>query len=425
LPSSPGVYWFLNAQKQLLYIGKAKNLKRRLKWYDHPIFTSPRLHQLVKQTVNTRFQPTYSEIAALLLEAKLIQLHQPPFNIRLKDNKSNLYILITKELFPRVLTVRKTDSLILEHQYLRLYGPFISGRQTRQLLREARRIFPFCNASATDRKKHRACFFYHLHQCPGVCVGDISAPDYLFIIHQLADFLAGKHRHLYLQMLKNLKSASKTENYEAAIKYKQQLDLLMICQSSLSSSIGYDTLELTGNSSIDRLSALKQVLTTSTTISLTNSLHRIEAFDIANIQGKDATASMVVCDHGDPDHSAYRHFKIKLQTTPNDVLMMKQTLNRRQRHPEWGIPDLILVDGGLPQVNGVVSILKWNIPCIGIAKNPDRLIIPAAFSRTHRSIAIRLPIDHPALTLVQSLRDEAHRFSRRLHHHLQNQTFFG
>ncbi len=411
LPSSPGVYWFLDPNDKVLYVGKAKNLNLRLRSYSRLNQLLPKTIQLVQTASQVKYQILDSELTALLIEAELIRLHQPKYNILLKDDKSPLYIVITKADFPQVLVVRRSELL---HYRLnrRIFGPFQSSRQLKTILNLARHLFPYCNASLSDRKRHKACFYYHLHLCPGACIGQISAINYQKQIKHLELFLSGKHRAITKQLTKKLTQFSREQAYEQAQLVKQQIE-----------SINYAVTHYRINQQTYQLPQLTQDLTTHQLVglkallyqhglSLTN-LHRIEVYDVANISGQSAAVSMVVATDGAIDKSQYRHFAIRELNSPNDVAMLQQALRRRQRHPEWGIPDLIIVDGGKPQVNGVTKVMIWPTKVLGLAKHPDRLIL--------NTKAIRLDPGAAGSQLVIQLRDEAHRFSRRLFHKLHLQ----
>lgn len=198
--------------------------------------------------------------------------------------------------------------------------------------------------------------------------------------------------------------ASKKRDFETAATYRDQLQVL----SQLHPMVDTDELEHHTRAT----TGLRQL---QTMFKLQGLPARIEGYDIANLQGHQATGSMVVLVHGKPEPSQYRHFKINsLTTTPNDPAMIAQVISRRLHHPEWGRPDLILVDGGKPQINAATNIT--NIPVIGLAKKQETLIF--------KNQPIQLPKNSLALQLLQTLRDEAHRFSRRLHHHLRDQLLY-
>jgi excinuclease ABC subunit C len=352
LPSSSGVYWFKDGTGSVLYVGKAKNLNRRLRSYRQTVNSKTRVLIAKIQTVN--WLTTESELAALLLEAAYINAFQPPYNVRLKDDRSPIYIAITKEPIPRVLAVRKTQ--IISHKpdaISQFFGPFPSAAQTRALLRALRKIIPFCSAG---RVSSRPCFYYQLKLCPGVCAGIITPGQ-----------------------------------------YRRQLRYLTSLLDPLS------------HPPVTGLGGLRQLLLPYFP-HLPSSLQRIEAYDISNLSGQNATGAMVVFSHGRPDNSQYRRFRIHTQLTPNDPAMMAEILHRRFKHPEWNLPDLIVLDGGLPQL--AVGLKATHIPLITLAKRQEIIF-------THQG-PIQLPRTSPPLKLLQHLRDQAHRFARSYHRQLRD-----
>ena len=225
LPSQPGVYSFLDENNQVLYVGKAKNLKNRVKNYTQLKQLQPRIRTMVKKAKTLRYEVLDSELEALLIEAESINTYQPPFNILLKDDKSPVYIVITQEKYPRVLKKRKKE---IEKFAISgtILGPFPSTYKLNEVLKIARKIFPWCNADRKHTKNHRACFYYHLDLCPGVCVHEISAEDYQAQIQQLILFLKGKKKSVLTSLKTAMKNAAQNEKYEAAQVYKQQIEYI-------------------------------------------------------------------------------------------------------------------------------------------------------------------------------------------------------
>ncbi len=407
------MYWFLDAAGKVIYVGKAKNLHNRLKSYSLLNHLLPKTKQLVAHTQAVKYQILGSELEALLVEAELIQTYQPHYNILLKDDKSPLYIITTKETYPRVLAVRKGDRQ--NYPIRRSFGPFPSGRQVKEVLKITRRLFPFCTASKTDQIHHRACFYVHLNLCPGACTGVISPEKYTQQIQSLELFLAGKHQAIIKEFTQAITVAARQEAYETAAALKTKIEALKYIQAHYQYQKSDQPLpNLTNDLNTQKITELKRLLKTHG-LSIPQ-LSRIEGYDVANLQGQAAAVSMVVNSNGAPDHDAYRHFTIKTLQTPNDVGMLKEAVSRRLHHSEWGLPDLIMIDGGKPQLKAIASVLTSHIPLVSLAKHPDRLLILTNY-RTPNIITVKLDPHQPASQLLIALRDEAHRFSRRLHHH--------
>ncbi|MBI2334852.1 excinuclease ABC subunit UvrC [Candidatus Daviesbacteria bacterium] len=394
LPHKPGVYLFKNKQGEIIYVGKAIDLKSRV--------SSPRSwHWDSVETIVVE-----SELEALILEANLIKKYVPKFNVRLTDDKDYLYIKITKEYFPRILTARKQG---LKNS-LKYFGPFPSSRTVRETLKSLRKVFPWCSNLQSrfvglipNRDwKMRPCFYYHLELCPGACTGLISQPDYKKIIKNFIKFLSGKKEKLIKDLTKEMLFFAKNQKFEEAAKIKKTLDGISYLTQSQRASLYLENPNFLEEEKKLALKELQKVL------SLKKIPARIEGYDISNIQGKEATGSMVVLTSGDIDKSQYRKFKIKIENKPNDVAMMKEMLERRLKN-DWPMPDLIMVDGG----RGQARAIKSKIPIFGLAKRLEWLYPP-------EGKIVKLPKRSLALKLLQKLRDEAHRFAITYHRKLRD-----
>jgi len=406
-PSQPGVYWFLNNQGKVIYVGKAKNLNNRLKSYALINQSSPKTAAMLRERKTTKFKITESEFEALLLEAELIKTYQPGFNILLKDDRSKLYLNFTKETFPRIILTRKSGE----------FGPYPSSRQLTQILKILRQIFPYCDHPAGSEPAGKACFYYHLQLCPGACINKISPADYQKNINNLKLILKNKKSVLLRRLSQQLKQASIKQNFEQAAVFRDQINHLKNLPRVKLKPPSVLPI-LTTDIFHERIIHLRRLLKKFFSLPGRYPLTRIEAYDISNLQGTDPAGSLVVFINAQPAADQYRHFKIKSLTTPNDLKMLKELLTRRVQHQEWGIPNLILIDGGANQVKTALTAVPWNIPIIGLAKHPDRLICLNQQGTSLLVIKYPLPEHNPGTFLLQHLRDESHRFARRLHHHL-------
>jgi len=426
------VYWFLDEDGRVLYVGKAKNLKNRVTSYTRLKQLRRRTGVMVRTAKNLKWEVLESELEALLVEAELIRLHQPEYNILLKDDKTPLYINITDEPFPQVNTVRKKDVTTGKISGVVL-GPFSSGYRVKEVLKLVRPIFRWCNNPANSQGK--PCFYYHLDMCSGACVGDISQEEYRADLNALILFLRGKKKEVVTQKKAQMKAAAATQAYEQAARLRDEIELITAVTShryKLKPDLVLPQLKETKRE--EGLIQLRGIISEQFSLPRTIELGRIEGYDVSNIQGTSAAVSMVTAINGAMDSSEYKVFTIRGLQTPNDYYMLQEALTRRQNHPEWGRPDLIVIDGGKGQLRAVLKIWQWSTPVISIAKDPDRLIIPkwrqaqkltATTSLPNKSkqkleyLELKLPEGHPALQLVQKIRDESHRFSRRQHHSLQ------
>jgi excinuclease ABC subunit C len=397
LPETPGVYLMKDADNTVLYVGKAGNLRRRVSSY----FERPhdvRIEALVRKIEAIDYRDTDTALEALILEAELIKTIRPPFNVREKDDKSFLYVEITKDKFPRVMLVRGNKI-----GNGKLFGPFTSASSLRDALKILRRIFPW-NTHATEFLQHadeerrlhpersrRACFDYEIGLCPGTCVGGISREEYLKNISRLELFFEGKKKQVLRLIEKEMASASKALDFERAEKLRRQLFALKHIRDTALISQSDDLLPAPSSESREP--------------------YRIEGYDISNISGTSAVGSMVVFEDGEPNKAEYRKFKIKTVFEPNDVGMITEIIGRRLNN-SWTLPNLILVDGGLAQANAAKRVLMQagvRIPIVGLAKGPER---------KRNDIIGAIPKGVTKGTLVR-VRDEAHRFAINYHRTLR------
>src|SRR5258708_1829014 len=177
LPSSPGVYWFLGKEDNVLYVGKAKNLKRRVLQYATLQDDRPQISTLVTTASDIKWEVEESELQALLVEAALIKSYQPPFNILLKDDKSSLYIALTHEDFPKVLIMRKPE-LLRQRESVTSFGPYQSAYKVKQVVELARSIFRWCDRPvAPGTPNTKPCFYTHIGLCSGACTGSVPQAE--------------------------------------------------------------------------------------------------------------------------------------------------------------------------------------------------------------------------------------------------------
>ena len=400
LPVSPGVYYFLDQQSEVLYVGKATVLKSRVSSYwqrpqDRYVF------QVLKDVAHIRVQPTKTALEALILEANEIMRLQPQFNILQKDDKRFASIVITKEKFPQVLVVRPTDEHKLPIKYS--FGPYQSAKSARLALKTLRKIFPYrCSKPIGSG---RACNYYHIGMCPGTCLGIINEDTYKETIQRLVQFLSGKRTAVVRSLKQSMQQAAKEKSFEEAAKLRDQLFSLEHI---------HDVAFMTN----DEESTIAQF-----------PIKRIEAYDISLAAGRDAVGSMVVLRYGIPDPNDYRLFHIKTVHGTDDVAMLKEVLTRRMTHPEWPIPDLFAIDGGIPQRNAAVIALKESgiksPQVIGITKGPERKRADVVFTAAAERLVRHMGVSDSDLEVVmRRARDEAHRFAITFHRKTRQKRTF-
>jgi excinuclease ABC subunit C len=368
-----------------------------------------------------------SELEALLLEAKLIRAFMPRYNTASKDDKHPLYIRITKEEYPRVITARK---IFEKEDNIAFYGPFPSSKNVYSVLRMLRRIFPY-----SDHKiGKRACLYSHIglcKPCPSEIVS-IKNPrkraemkeEYKSNIRQIKSILDGKIDKVMKNLRSEMEKYSRSEQFEKASGVRDKIQKLeYITKPQIPAEFYIQNPNLVGEIRAkelkDLLSLLRRHEKPNSKVFISDSLSRIECFDVAHLAGTNPTASMVTFIDGEADKNYYRHFKIKKAKGGDDYESLREVCRRRSKYFEvWGKPDLIIVDGGVGQVAAFSGVLKnknIKIPVVGIAKHPDRLIIGKE----------KIKLSGPSLNLVSRMRDEAHRFAQRYHHKLFAKSLIG
>ncbi len=389
-------------------MGKATNIKSRALSYfrkSSPAWPRP-IEDNIDEVSSIDAIKTATVIEALILEAECIKKYWPPYNVLGKDSKSFLHVAITRDEFPKVLLVRGEDLEKTAQRYCATFGPYTQARAVRDALHIIRNIFHYSNCTPPrEGAPPRACFYYHLGVCPGVCIGAITRNDYKKIIRRVIQFFQGKRKDIIKELTRDMKAASRAQDFESAASARNQMRALTHIQDIALITSRSDDERATGGINI---------------------FGRIEGYDIANIQGKYAVGAMVVFDHGQPQKSQYKRFKIKTVDGQNDVASMAEVVCRRFGHPEWGAPQLLLIDGGVPQVHAVCKVLKKfhiTVPVVGIAKGPSRKKIEFVYG-AHTSAAREKLADVTRLysPMLVMIRDESHRFARRYYHLLHKKA---
>lgn len=408
LPDVPGIYLFYNLDKELIYVGKATSLKSRVSSYFRIKKITRPIEGMMHEVADIKWKETGSVLEAIIEESIYIKNYQPKYNVLGKDNKSWNYIVITKDLYPIVTTKREHELMAMSQknkkaikQFSYIFGPYpgLNGKAAMNILRRLFHI-SFCQMRKKTRKQEnnkvdlKPCFYYQMGQCLGVCTGEISAKEYKAkVIRPLVLFLNGKKKLLIKNLERDMSVASKKEDFEEAGRIRDQLKSLTLIHDIALLNKSFFQPEA-GDS--DKKS---RVL-------------RIEGYDISNLGMTGKVGSMVVFDATGPIKSQYRKFKIKTVEGQSDVDCLEEVLRRRFKHSiDWPKPDVILIDGGLPQVNRAVKIIqeyKLDIPVIGIAKGPARKKNEFVFGIKTREF-VKWVNEHQTL-LIQT-RDEAHRFA--------------
>ena len=404
LPNHPGVYIFKDAQGRIVYIGKAKSLKKRVQSYFSRLLNS-KTQALVSRIKDVEYILTPGESQAQVLEAALIKDNQPHYNISLKDDKSFPLIRISNEEFPVICICRRKKQVDSDKSFY--YGPYTNAGQLRQALKFIRATFGFRSCRVMPKE---ACLYSRLGLCPAPCIGRISPEEYRDLISRIRLFLESKYGELLKKLAAKMKEASVSLKFEDAARYRDQINALSVFKNKSGISYGGASEESTGLMQLLNLDKIPQ---------------RIEAFDISNISGSLATGSMVSFYKGQPDKNNYRRFRIKTVEGIDDYGMLREVVMRRYsglRREGRAFPDVILIDGGLAHLraaSGEINKLGLNIPLISIAKEDENIYILG--SRR----PVKLKSDSPFLNLIRRIRDEAHRFALAYHHVLRRKKVLG
>lgn len=523
LPKTSGVYIMKDDLGQIIYIGKAKNLKNRVSQYFLKNQTHNKVRAMVEKVHDFDYFLTPSEIDALALESNLIKEHQPFYNILLKDGKAFPYIKInTKSDFPRVEIVRR-----IKNDGSKYFGPYISGISIHDVVDIINYVFPIrkCKLNIGKTTVSRECLNYSLGLCSAPCTGKISKEDYSNIIGEVIDFLNGNDNLVETKLEERMKNQIEVENFEGAIETREKLkmvqrlkeksvaslpkDISLDAFAQVSTSYGDAICVLTlrngkvlgvncfyapeGADNEDALSSFivqyysgnitppKEIITSKAventddickilgknitihhaikgvkskiidmakdnaveflqkksnleerkrhnifsaletlqkTLNLSRLPNRMECYDISHLFGEESVASMVVFENGMPKKKEYRKFKIKTVAGIDDFASMYEVLTRRiKRYQENDesfnkMPDLIVIDGGKGQLSSAVQALKDNnfhCDIISLAKKFEEVYTP------NSNIPVMLKRGSPELTMLQRIRDEAHRFAITFH----------
>ncbi|MBI5554218.1 MAG: excinuclease ABC subunit UvrC [Candidatus Diapherotrites archaeon] len=516
LPHAPGVYLFKNHRGDVIYVGKAKDLQKRVSTYFHGTPVDSKTAKLVSVIESVDFIVVNNETEALILESNLIRKFKSKYNVDLKDSYRYPFVRLTAERFPRLEVVRAPKNRIEKSK--RIWGPFVDGFARRRTLELLEKTFKLRTCRVLPKK---ACLKYYLGQCSAPCIGNISEEAYAQSVQKVEQFFSGKKEELLSVIESEMKDFAAKKQFELAIDRRNALFLLsgkpekqlvdtftqkdkdfLVGKKTVSgyaitlfpfrkgTLLGKNTTEfLTPLVSDDiledfllqyyanhrppqriiTLNPLAHFDTLAETLSLNagfpitvtdqpsaeekkilelveknldyslnpsgNALQelrnalflpalpvRIEAFDISHLGGKNTAASLVVLMNGKPFKSHYRHFRIRFDSPADDPAAMKEVIVRRyigSLAKELPLPDLILVDGGKPQVSAAVSALNEinvKLPLIGLAKRNEEIFIPA------KSEPIVLSKSSPALKLLQLIRDEAHRFANKYRKNMRGYT---
>jgi excinuclease ABC subunit C len=403
LPLTSGVYLMKDAGGNIIYIGKAISLRRRVQSYFRGKTQGLKTDLLVANIADIEVIHTHSEAEALILEAALVKEHLPKYNIDLKDAKSYPYIEITGEEFPLVSVVRFVKDL-QKKKRAKYFGPYVDAKLIREALVLIRKIFPFRSCTVLPSK---ACLYHDMGLCDAPCIDKISAEDYRRNIKSIMLILEGRKDDLYRALKLEMESLSQAKDFEQAGKVRDQLRAIGALYSS-SPDANY----------------FKEVEQLQRALDLPRPPERVECIDISTTMGERAVGSLVSFLNGKPDKSHYRRFRIKSVEGMDDFKMVAEVVRRRYgrlKREGAAYPDLVVIDGGKGQLAAAYAELKEldaDIPLISLAKREEEVFLPG---KRH---AVILSRDSLGLRLLQRVRDEAHRFAIAYHRKLRDKKFY-
>ena len=379
IPTDPGVYIFCRG-RTILYVGKALNLRKRVASYFRKNI-SGKVSALRNEADCLEFIPLRSEIEALLKEAELIKQHIPKFNILLRDDKNYAYITITDEMYPKIFVSHqpeRADYVKKGKKHTLFIGPYTSRTALKITLKLLRKLFPYCTCASLHAG---FCLNAQINACPGYCCMKRNNVENSFALREqyqkniqaIMLFFTGKRKKLVTEYKKKMRDAIGKQDFEQAGSMRDQIigieDILahrphLLEKGTKKKNYTKEWIRIEKN--------IKMLLHINKPIS------RIEGYDISHLSSAGMTGSMVVFEHGIPAREKYRMFKIKRIQQQSDVDSLKEVLERRLNHREWDYPDLMIIDGGKPQLNAVMAVINQCAPSLtsrvmSLAKKEEEL----------------------------------------------------
>ena len=405
LPAEPGVYFHKNSVGEVIYVGKAAVLKNRVRQYfQKQALKDPKTRALVGEIEDTDWIVVDSEMDALFLESEMIKRYKPKWNILLRDDKSMTYIRINmKDEVPYVALTRNPEDDGAEY-----FGPYYGKSVVETALRILRRVFPYYDRTYSGQKT----LMTDLGLTPGIEIGKMTAAEYKQELKLLISYLKGNRKKLVRELEKKMREAAEQNNFEEALKYRAKYFGL----KALTTKIVFSDNENMSLANDEALTALRGML------HVEQPLRRIEGYDVSHHGGKDVVAGMVCFVNGVADRTKYRRFKLKNQQN-NDVASLEEVMRRRVKHiGDWGKPDLVIVDGGVQQVEVASKIWRdYGVRVIGRNKSGNHsknarveLVIDETGNSLEYSL-MGIPEGGSVAKLVARIDDESHRFAIQYH----------
>ena len=415
VPTRPGCYLMRDRRGVIIYVGKAKNLRRRVLSYFRPgAKHAPKVRSMVDTVYDFEFMTVKNEAEALLTEASLIKKYKPHFNILMRDDKRYLALKADPTArWPRFTCVR-----IVRDDGARYFGPFPSSpivRAAKDFV-EKRYGIRECEALVPDAECHRHCLADVIRTCTAPCLGKISEADYRARFDEACAFLEGKRPAVLSEVELSMRAAAEKGDYETAARWR---DTLFALKEMTKAHFVRKSPELAAADAATGLRDLAKA------IGLPNPPRIIECVDISNLFGTHSVASLVVARDGLPDRRWYRHFKIETVVGADDPRSMAEVVRRRYGPDSTLLEtspraDLFICDGGITQLRAAraafAEIGVTDIPTVGLAERQEEIVLDDGRDN------LLLPRDSQALFVCTRLRDEAHRFAITYHRNLREKT---
>jgi len=397
MPDAAGVYLIKGAGDKILYVGKAKNLKKRVSSYFRRGVYGKTFH-LMSAAKKIEYIITPSENQAEVLEEKLIKLIMPKYNVIMRDDKNYPYVSLTTEKYPRLefSRGRRTSNC---------FGPYPDAGALRISMRNIKRIFglPLCTRQQYSGIKKTGqperCLYFEIEKCSAPCCGRISVGEYRGRVKNAVSFLQGGRASVLKKLRADMKNAAAKHNYERALRLKNSIEAF----ENIARGVG--VAEIDGSKYLFEPSRAADEL--QTILELRKKPLVIDGLDISHTQGSFPAASAVRFKNGRPDKSGYRKYSVRFKGI-DDCAMLREVVRRRYKDYS---ADLILVDGGAGQVSsvaGALSEMGRDIEALGLAKREELIY-------REKGAPVKLFRDSPALRLLMYIRDESHRFARAFH----------
>lgn len=398
ITKDPGIYLFKNTLQEVIYIGKAKNIAKRVASY----FTkqpTQKIELLLSESVKVDTIPTSSEEEALHLEARLIKKYQPKFNILLKDGNPFSFIFFSEEKIPKMYLVRTKEK---KGTYL---GPFLQAKQARTVYNFLLNTFQLkiCN-----QKIEHGCLEYHIGICSGSCRQNFNLDFYIFRLTLAQQILQKKSKEtlkLLNDKIKEFSLALKFEQAQKISKYKEDLESIIQTVERLSSMPSKQTAK-NSKHNLPLLIKIKQKL------KLKHVPYVIDCFDISHLQGQFIVGACIRYVDGTPEKKSFRKFKIKTLTDQNDYAALQEIVQRRYKDHK-NEPNLVIVDGGIGQINAIKPFIK-SAELVGLAKREETII------SSDLTMQIKLNPQLAEDALLLQIRDYTHHFA--ISYHRQKRT---